>query len=288
MRDDAGAGLESLFEDRLETVVDVLAHVEQDDVGVGQVVDPEDVALADIDLVAQARFPGLLFGDFDHLRVDIDADAAPGAELLQSGDEHDRVAATQVINDVFLADLGDFAHAVDHVLRRRHPADHDVVFDFRRLAEVGDQLAAVFDHQHFFAGDLGVVVRLPGRGDFDGIFGGAYFVGAFGAAAADVLAVDDDRGLLVRQEDFDLHDLLIGARLFEIAWLGGPGRCTRPGADQQNDGDREGDDADEAPRHGQLFTIHTAPFLRDDCRTLCKTKRRGDGSSLGSSRAGRT
>src|SRR5205085_2430948 len=121
VRHDAGARFERLPQDRFQAVVDVVAHVEQDDVGIGEVIDLEHVALADGDLVGDAGFGGFFLGDLDHLRIDIDADAALGAELLDGGDEHDRVAAAQVVDHVVFADLGNRAHALDDVLRRRHP-----------------------------------------------------------------------------------------------------------------------------------------------------------------------
>src|SRR5439155_20465673 len=140
--------------------------------------------------------------------------------FFQGGDEHDRVAAAEVIDHVVLRDLGNFAHAIDDVLRRGHPAHDDVVFDLGRLAEVGDELAAVFHGQLFLSRDLGVVVRLPGGGYFDGLLGGADLVGAFGAAAADRLAVDDNRRVLLRNEDLDRDGLLVAAHDVGAGGLG--------------------------------------------------------------------
>src|SRR5439155_25052668 len=120
----------------------------------------EYVALAELDLVGDTFFLGDLLALADQvqpLRVQVDAHATLGAELLDGRDDQAAVAATQVVNDILLADLGHLAHGIDEFLRRRHIADDDVVlFLVGRLAEI-DYDFAILALDLARSGDPGVV-----------------------------------------------------------------------------------------------------------------------------------
>src|SRR5262245_34219585 len=81
VRHDAGARLQLALEDRPQPQVDVVAHVEEDHGGVGDVIDLEDVALAELDLLLDLGLDGVLSRLLDELIVDVkvDADALLGA-----------------------------------------------------------------------------------------------------------------------------------------------------------------------------------------------------------------
>ena len=65
---------------------------------------------------------GVVVGFLDSLGVDVDADAA-GAEILGGGDDDPAVAATEVVDEVLLGDLGHLEHLIDHFLRGRDVGD---------------------------------------------------------------------------------------------------------------------------------------------------------------------
>src|SRR5262249_51401180 len=99
------------------------------------------------------------------------ADAVLGAEVGDGGDDDAAVPAAQIINHVVPGHFRELAHAVDHVVRRRHVANFDMVAVLRIfLAEIDDDGFARLGSDLPRAIELRVVVGAPGGGHFVNVF----------------------------------------------------------------------------------------------------------------------
>ena len=117
VRDDACAGAQLARQDRAQLHVRRGQQIEGHDRRVRD-VDGHRVLQQERDAPLDAGGLGVGFAWFDQIGVDVDAHA-PRAELLRRRDDDPAVAASEVVDDVARADLGQRQHALDDVGRSR-------------------------------------------------------------------------------------------------------------------------------------------------------------------------
>src|SRR5581483_6725507 len=108
VRDDAGADSQLIQQLGAEPRVHAGQQKQRDDSRLAD-IRFEQIVFLEADQVFHTRFLGVFIGLADALRIDIDSHAARAIELGR-GDHDPAVAASQIVNDVFIRDLGQFQH----------------------------------------------------------------------------------------------------------------------------------------------------------------------------------